>query len=190
MRDIIKDAEKSAPEVSEHVADPEISVDPETISKIKDKAGIVFDPEKHAIDNTGRPVITKAGYFRKRSGPKTTIEKKPSRDPEPEIIDDEAAGIIAANLTFTVGQLVFGPDGQPKPAEIEQITQAYAVYFKSKGMVDLPPGWLLATVLISYAAPRIIEPAAQSRIKRALTWAKNGIAKIKGRRDPATLKDD
>jgi hypothetical protein len=173
LEQIIKDSEKRSPEVSEQVIDQQ---DPETAT---DKSGVAFDPLFHAKNKEGSPVITQAGYFRKKSGPKQPWKNKPQGEETQEVqAERNGEGIVAAEMTFLIANVVFGEAGSPTDDERKNISNAYSVYFEAKGIKDLPPGWMLATVLTAYAAPRVSQPETKSRLKRFYEKVKGFMSRL------------
>jgi len=164
------------PGVQENAIDQLQNEQESKLSKLRDRMGRAFTKEYHSTDDTGKPLLTKKGELRVVRGPK----KKPPlvstigglETPGPlgladgqDHIDAEiiATGQSAASLTFVIGMAVFGTDGQPTQAEINQVTMAYQTYFRAKNIRDLPPGIVLVTALASYTVPRLMKPKQVKR---------------------------
>lgn len=82
-----------------------------------------------------------------------------------------------ANLTFDVSvnslSALFGPEWQPHaPEEKAQVVGAIANYYKSRDLADIPPGMLLAIVVIAYSASRVTKPATKNKLHLAWSWLK------------------
>ena len=98
-------------------------------------------------------------------------------------------------LTFdmTTGALcsLFGPEWQAKTKEErDAVIAALAEYYKSKGMQDLPPGWMLLFVVAAYSAPRLAHNNTQSKLKLLGHWCKvkvTGFLAMFKRRKPVAV---
>ena len=168
---------KEMPGVQENAIN-QLETEKETrLSKLRDRVGRAFSKEYHKLDASGEPLLTKTGQLRVVRGPHkknlppvSTIGGLDTPGPlgladgqpggEAEII---ATGQSAASLTFVIGMAVFGSDGQPSQAEINQVTMAYQTYFRAKNIRDLPPGIVLVTALASYTVPRLMKPKQVKR---------------------------
>jgi hypothetical protein len=152
---------------------------PDTINNevITDGAGISFDSTLHQMGKDGAPKITKAGNFKKKAG-KSKIADVTVPD---DTMAFQACGSTTAEMIFIAAQGIGGPDWNPKPEERVYMTEAFTQYYQSKEVKDLPPGVIVATALISYGAPRFVMPQTQSRFKKAVSWVKSRIARVKGR---------
>lgn len=80
------------------------------------------------------------------------------------------------DMTAGTLTMIFGSEWQPRnPDEKKMVVDPLAVYLKSKGMDDLPPGYVLAFVCIAYCAPRFRAPTTQAKLSVAWQWLKNKI---------------
>jgi len=143
-----------------------------------DDHGAAFDPAIHATDAEGRPKKTKAGKWAKKRGRKTnatgytqTTTSKTSAD-----IEAEQAGLATAQILFTMGVSIGGEEWQPVIDESTgrneplQMSQAWAEYYKSAGVTNIPP-WLTVVIACSvYALPRLTMPQTQTRLQRLRGW--------------------
>ena len=82
-----------------------------------------------------------------------------------------------AGMTFDVSvntlSMVFGPEWQPQNnQEKEQVVAALANYYRAKDMSDLPPGALLALVVVAYSAPRFTKPNTRNKLLLGWQWLK------------------
>ena len=124
------------------------------------------------------------------------LGEDPSPEPRPQNLDPvpglaQAAqsagtdyGALASMFFDTgvgIGTAVFGPEWQPKsPEEKNMVTAPLAVYLKSKGMTDLPPGVVLSIVVLAYSAPRLQAPATRKKIQAWWFWVKTKFFRRKG----------
>lgn len=89
-----------------------------------------------------------------------------------------------ANIFFDTGvgvtTMFFGPEWQPRsPEEKSMVTAPLAVYLKSKGMTDLPPGVILSIVILAYSAPRLQAPSTKQKLQGGWIWLKSKIFRKK-----------
>lgn len=84
------------------------------------------------------------------------------------------AAETAANMYIGTGLMIFGMEWQPSPdkSDREMLVIAFEDYFRSKGVVDIPPGIALSLALFSYAVPRLSQPQTSSRIALGWAWVK------------------
>lgn len=88
--------------------------------------------------------------------------------------------LALAGITFDMAtgvlSMTFGPEWQPRsPDEKNAVCSALAAYMKSKGMTDLPPGYVLSFVALAYAAPRFAVPTTRDKIKFFFGWIKDRV---------------
>lgn len=138
-----------------------------------------FNPEIHATDNEGKPRFTlDGGYARKRgrkSGAKSApqiVDGKLSMTETPLIqqANFKAAALGTVLMVTTSMQSLFGAQWKPEKIEIETLTDSLEQYYASKGIDDLPPGFVLAFAVSAYSLPRISHPETLTR------WGKIKIA--------------
>lgn len=173
-----------------------------------DKFGRAFDDKIHVSNPNGTPRINrKDGYISIKPGtwervggkgqPKSKIGDIPGRSSVshdqgggadrggPPLMSPEQAGMIAANMTFTFGMAIGGDEWKPIKDEslgVDEaafMTLAYTEYFKSIGVKDIPPGWLLVLALGSYALPRLTMPKTQNRFGKLVSWIKHKLRRSK-----------
>lgn len=94
---------------------------------------------------------------------------------------------LVAGMLFTTStgilSMVFGNEWQPRSEEEKQaVTGALATYCQSKEVKDIPPGVLLACVVLAYAAPRLREPNTMGKLKLTWLWCKAKVAPFFSRR--------
>lgn len=204
-----------APEPSEHAvrafeAEQERTEQANTTSNT-DSAGVIFNPEIHAVDADGKPKLTKAGRFAKRRGRKPGADK-PSRESyikrpggssvspkvspgeltEADIQKARQMGVGMANMLFAAGRALGGEEWEPRVDaatgvnERLHVESAFADYFVATGKTDIPPGMALALAIGAYALPRLTAgPKTQSRLKaigaKIAGWWHSRKAKGKGK---------
>lgn len=66
---------------------------------------------------------------------------------------------------------VFGPDWVPMQQEHANMVLYTGKYLESKGLGDIPPGWLLAFVVAGYALPRLGRPTTVGKLRG---WFRRG----------------
>lgn len=169
MKDLISDIKNAEPDPQES------AIEAGKNNKLMDSEGTLFDPDIHATDKAGAPVVTLAGTFRKRSGPKPNKkDPQPDGQPDPERIDAENknSGSVAealTSITFLAGSKFFGENGMPKSQEeITEIQTRFDRVLAPYGMQDIPPWADLAIVLTKYAGSRAIEPASRTHMQKAI----------------------
>jgi len=170
--------------VSEPVGQP-VSDDKDVLT---DSGGNIFDSSIHAVDKEGKPLFTAKGLFRKKRQRK---KSKIADIPEPDAtMAFKACGATTAEMVFIACQGLGGPDWVPRDEERAYMTEAWTQYYQAKDIKDLPPGVIVATAMISYAAPRFTMPETQSRFKKFLTWAKAKVNKLRGHRIQAKTPEN
>lgn len=193
--DITEKLVQEMPGVQENAIDQLDKEKEQVKAGFRDKMGRAFDKLMHLTDEDGEPKLTKNGRLRiKRGfGPDAKTPKESTiggietpagitfadgqRDGEAEIL---ATGQSAASLTFLLGMFIFKEGGKPNKDEINQVTYAYQTYFRAKNIRDLPPGVILATALMTYAAPRIMLPETRKRSSKVWTKVKKRFSKGRG----------
>lgn len=194
-----------------------------------DKYGNSFNPEIHQVNKDGTPRINrKDGFISMKAGkwnrtykerPKSKIGRIPGSEPEgkpePETIKEtfksgltpQMAGKVAADHTFLIGMMLGGDEWRPMKDEsigLDEaafLTTAYANYFESMGITDIPPGWMLVIALSGYVLPRLTMPKTQTRLSRLTGWIKRKTGRVfkrgarsdirhDGERKDDTSKDD
>lgn len=138
--------------------------------------GRVFDPTIHLTDEGGAPLKSPKGKLRVQRG--KGIKKSTIAGIKKETIYNQT-GAATAEILFVTSIAVGGGEWQPTEDERLYMSHAWAEYFRSKGIKDLPPGCILATALISYAIPRFTQPVTKSRLSRAFGWLKTKFQKKK-----------
>lgn len=162
-----------------------------------DKYNRPFDPEIHA-QKGGKPVLNKDRTIRIKAGkgkpsgranPKygekhpgkgrtsihkeSTIGRSGPGMPDVDVTASYAAcGVTVAEGVFIIGRAIGGDEWTPDASERSYMVDAWTKYFESKQIADIPPGLILVTALVSYAAPRFSKPVTQGRVKRAMVWLK------------------
>ena len=174
---------------------PKITVATENADLLGDviKAYAGFDPSIHASDNEGKPRFTAdGGYAKKRgrkAGQKTGVQitdgKLTMQDSAPNQSANFKVAALGTVLMITQSmQSLFGPQWKPEKLEIDSLTDSLEQYYASKGIDDLPPGFVLAFAISAYSLPRISHPETLSRwdkIKVALAPAYLKVRALIGR---------
>ena len=137
-----------------------------------------FDPSIHLMKD-GQPVRNKDGSFRLRRGAaKKSVQSSlvtpgtdstPSPD-APQTADYEALGAVAANTLTTLCVGVFGEEWQANRSEERNLKSAFAAYFATKQVTDIPPGLALSLAIGAYAVPRVYQPKTRSKLGRVKDW--------------------
>lgn len=163
-----------------------------------------FDPAIHETDpTTGKPRTTKDGGFRRKRGGgarklNTTGTAKPVQGGTaapmgPAPIDEvklQNAAVNSAMLLFGIGQMIGGEEWAPIKKRINadleideraQMTMAFSDYYRSRGIIDIPPGIVLCVVVVSYASARFQMPKTKSRWEKFKIWFSIYILKRKAK---------
>ena len=167
-------------------------IDLKKYAHLKDKHGFAFDPKVHKTKAGGEPVIGKNNLLCRRPGRRPAESKSfvfqgapaegaPGEQPGPgtEAAHYAAAGQAMSATIFAVGQMLGGRDWAPKAVpemgldESAQMADAWAAYFRAKGVVDIPPGMAVSIACASYALPRFTLPSTQTRLGKLRDWWKN-----------------
>jgi|LGVF01.1.fsa_nt_gb hypothetical protein len=164
------------PEPQPNVVDHGEAVTQEGGPTLKDTMGRAFNSALHKIGVDGKPVLTPKGFLKTLAGKgrrsnigglsNPTAPGTPTA-PEPNY---EACGLTAAHSIFFFAQGIGGQEWEPDQKEAVYMSSAWTEYFRAKGIQDIPPGVMLLTALISYAAPRFGKPVTKSRCKKAYSW--------------------
>lgn len=131
--------------------------------------GRPFDPAIHLTDDQGQPLLTEKGKLRVQRGKGL---KKSTLGSGVQTTMYTQTGAATAEILFVASMAIGGPEWEPNPNERAYMSHAWAEYFRSKGIKDLPPGVILATALISYAMPRFGQPETQGRLSKTWKWIK------------------
>lgn len=185
---IVNEMESKAPEVSEHIEDiqdqfsdgdedreempnyqDEIKEDfGKNPPPIPDNSGGAFNPDIHAVDDDGKPIMSKTRpgeYQRKRGRPS---KARPAVIPVEDLIRKSARQCTAGIISISV--VAFGmewmPQSDPSTGADERaiLTAAFEEYFRTGNMINVPPWMGLAIALFSYAGPRLALPQTQKRL--------------------------
>lgn len=92
------------------------------------------------------------------------------QQPSKNSAQNTAVGHGLADTFLSVAQMVGGEEWKPEDAERLVIRDAFGKYAESKNLSDVPPGLVLVTVIIAYAAPRFARPLTMSKTKRFTNW--------------------
>lgn len=160
------------------------------------KKGEEFDPEFHAVDKDGKPIETKAGYWRKKPGKKSSrlnsrkIESESNREKskaeedrmEAEHVAEQCKVSAFAAMQATNFALGIGLAIKPNDSEKKELFNAYEEYYKFVGPSKMPP-WL-GPVLVTGAIVNnhIEEEAPKTRIEKIKEWIGIRIHRFKNRK--------
>lgn len=158
-----------------------------------DRLGRAFDPAIHQTVN-GKPKITRDGRVAIKQGtggrskPTTSEQGKSTLPPNLEAPQDENAatrGVAALTVANEIALLtiLFGPAWKPAVEENAALVEAWATYYKEKGIEEVSPTALLLLVHTGYAAKRIGEDAqTKTRLAALRDRAKLGLRRMFRRR--------
>jgi len=153
---------------------------PTATGGLLDRFGRGFDPNIHVTDDLGNPKLTATGGLRVRRGQSpsyvggATSSSEPRRSP-----DALAAGQAIADAIIGSAHMMLGDDWAPRvdPAtgmnERLAMGAAWGRYFEATGMRDIPPGWAITIVMVSYAMPRMAQPKTQTKLTQIGAWLKD-----------------
>ena len=142
-----------------------------------DSAGNVFDPSKHDVDANGKPKLTKTGRFRKKR--KSSVIRSSKAEAREKEIESEHIRMSAAATVdgiATIARAIGGDDFQFEKLddydERRAGIDAFASYYKSKGITDVPAGVIVTTWIIGYVSRRLMMERTQSRLKKLFAFFK------------------
>jgi len=98
---------------------------------------------------------------------------KPGPAPLAVIPDFAKLGEMVFDLSTGTLSMALGPEWKPQsPEERDMVSNAIGQYLKSKEISDIPPGIMLAVVVLAYSAPRLNAPSTKEKIARGWLWLK------------------
>jgi len=98
---------------------------------------------------------------------------KPGPAPLAVIPDFAKLGEMVFDLSTGTLSMALGPEWKPQsPEERAMVSNAIGQYLKSKEISDIPPGVMLAVVVLAYSAPRLNAPSTKEKIARGWLWLK------------------
>lgn len=184
------DVVDSLPDVQEHAINAEQSANPKPST---DPAGQTFDPDKHASNADGSPRYTANGTFAKKRGRKGGASVKSSLGTASASSTQNSGhqlGVQVAGLIFTAGQMFGGDEWAPKQdpesgtGEFEIMASTWGKYLEAKNMTDIPPGVLVAFVMLSYIGPRLFMPKTKNKIGKIKEWFALKIYRRRNQKQP------
>lgn len=102
--------------------------------------------------------------------------------PEAAATDYSAMSAMIFDSSTGILTMTFGPEWQPQsPQERDAVTKALATYLQAKQVKDIPPGMMLAVVILAYSAQRLKAPTTANKLVMVWTWIKTKLFK---RRQP------
>ena len=164
VSDIIEDIIENAPNVSETIDGCQPT------DNHVDRYGNPFQVGVHKADQFGEPVLNKNGTLK--------IVGRAKHDSKDEALSNKNAGQLFATYTIVIATSLFGEDFQPtKTKELDELTMlstAYAEYFETKNIEDVPPVYVLLGSLSLYFLPRLMIKKTQQSIasKIKFLWRK------------------
>ena len=160
---IIDDIIENSPVISEGME----NLNTDSTENLQDKNGNPFNPEIHRVDENNKPILNKNGTL------KVKYRKKVTNEPE-QAMSNQNAGQLFATYTVVIATSLFGEDFIPKKTkeidEMSMLTKAYAEYFETKNIEDIPPGYVLLGSLSLYFLPRLMAKTAQASIKTKIKY--------------------
>jgi hypothetical protein len=119
---------------------------------------------------TGRKAVrNKASVLSGKPNGKVTENGQPVA-----VVDYASWGENAAQLIEMAGIQIFGSVGKySSKEEREAMSAANANYFRSIGMTDLPPGWVLVGTVAMYTISRATTEEGSARIAKLIPKKKN-----------------
>lgn len=172
--------------------------DSEKHSHLVDKSGTPFNPEIHATDDSGEPLKTQAGNWRKKpgrkpgDGPASSLNTKPQQKASTQDSGQQAAYVSAMTTVDSVGMVARALGGesyayqrimdetgkQVLVDERENGIEAFTRLYEQKGVTDIPPGVAVVLWGLMYLAPRLQQDKrAQSKIKLAWYWIRSKLTR-------------
>ena len=98
---------------------------------------------------------------------------KPGPAPLANVPDFSKLGEMVFDLSTGTLSMALGPEWKPQsPEERAMVSNAIGQYLKSKEISDIPPGIMLAVVVLAYSAPRLNAPSTKEKIARGWLWLK------------------
>jgi hypothetical protein len=80
---------------------------------------------------------------------------------------------LSFDMTISTLRMLFGDEWNPRtPQEREMVVDAIKRYYAEKGMMDIPPGWMLVIIISTYSLPRLAHPNTGGKLKRIFWWIK------------------
>lgn len=172
-----------------------------------DNKGRAYDPAIHETGPDGKPLMNAEGYIKcKRGGAAQKVQRAaagkftPPTKPDPtkpaapnaEALEAQvqATGATAAVLVVSLAQMVGGEDFKPETGEAEGMAGAFANYFRSKGISDIPPGTALAITLAAYIGKRWNRPKFAEKRKGLIFNIKRWWNDFRFRRAESDKLDD
>lgn len=89
------------------------------------------------------------------------------------------ARVTVVSLTSGL-RMAFGEHWNANGPETDAMVDAWAAYFRARGIRDVPPEVMLAGAMTAYVGPRLARPESRSAIARAWTWWKDRRAQRRG----------
>jgi hypothetical protein len=171
MPDVVPDAVAAA-------AEKEKAVKSEA-AKTYDSKGNLFEPSKHAVDASGKPILTPTGKFKKLPAAKQALNM-PSGPAQPSIEDVKeaqsrrACAEVATALFIQVGVALFGDEWQPVKTQEEDERGNLVIvtdeYLKTLGVINVPPWAVVVLAYSMYGIKRFQKPVTKSRIEKFKAW--------------------
>lgn len=160
---------------------------------MKDKRGIPFDPEKHAVDASGAPRIDKTGRFINRNAGRigknatasgSTVYTPPPAPPPPAPPAPPDKYKVASETLISLFQgllITFGQEeGILDPAEKIALSEPLEQTLRKHDVGDMPPEMALAMVAGSIVLTRLGKPKTQTTVQKIRLWLGSKFAAWQG----------
>lgn len=180
LEDLVTDMPKVVPDAIEASQQKEQAVE-HAQSQAVDRKGRPFNPEIHASDAQGQPIMTPGGAFKKKfrmpgtNGPKPTTLNIPELN-QPQDMKLKAAAAKLADVFLITGISFFGDEWKPEITkefnERQTLIDANERWMIEYGYVE-PPAWIDLTLAYGlYTGKRIMQRKPEGRIHKMTEWGK------------------
>ncbi len=144
------------------------------ISKPSPKSENEFNPEIHRVGDDGKPVLTKTGKFRKKTGHKfINPETKKETVGATQEISSAAAATLTSGIIERLSVMLISEDFIYSEQERNQNVVAWTNCYDYYGGVNLTPPVALAVDHMAILLARANKPKTISKFSAALFWIKN-----------------
>lgn len=152
-----------------------------------DRLGRSFDPKTHQTAADGSPILTKKGQLAIRGGRTSTGGAGPIAPALPGVEQQRQADLARFRSTAQVTVQSFaslasmfgGEIWEPSDAERVQLTDAWAEYYRVRGIRDVPPEIMLAAVMGGWA---LGTPDRRAQLASATTRLKGRFVRARSHR--------
>lgn len=95
-------------------------------------------------------------------------------------VDYRKTSELLFDLSTNSLSMFLGAEWQPRqpldpaqPSEREVMVKGIESYIRTKNIPDIPPGYMLAFLVVMYSAPRMQQPNTRGKLKLAYQWVKS-----------------